>query len=313
MSTELVDHTPPNVTILMPADGSYLNTDYIIVSWSASDNVGLSYFEVFLDNVSYANTSEFNMTVYGLEEGLHSIEVKAYDLLNNSALSRVSFIIDTTPPEIVDPRVDPTAGFTCTRYNVSANVFDESGVDEVTAKVVNQAGRVVETLSLTGRANFYTGGITGLAPSTYSVNLTARDRAGNIARQELTFNVTRYILEWLPPLSLDRTFNPGSTIPVKFVAYDALTQEFIADETVYVMVFNPEGLPVFKATHGEGKDSTRISLTDEYHIVNFNSEKGWAGDYTVKIGFLKNHCDTLDGSIELRRGKSRGGSKGKRG
>jgi len=294
----LIDRTPPEIAINEPLNNSFINNKKVSISWNATDNIGISYFEVILDNTPYANASETHITLFNLSEGFHSAEVKVYDLANNSASDFVSFTIDTIPPSISEFSVAPSAGFTCTIYNFSAKVTDEiSGVKEVIAKLISSNGSMVLNLSKVN--NTYSGSISNLQTNSYFIEILAEDNAGNIAIERTPFNVTSYVLDWLPPVNLTKSFNLGSTIPIKFTLHDKLNRSFVFDNSVRVEVFNPNNILIFNTTYGAGDDFVRINSTEHY-ITNLHTNKTWiSGNYTIKVNFANNKCNIFKKIITL--------------
>jgi len=305
--TTVIDRTPPKITILSPANKSFINSSNITITWNATDNIALSHFEVLLDDISYINTTEKEITMLNLSEGFHSVEVIAYDLANNSASSKISFVIDTIAPSISEFSINPSFGFTCTVYNFSAKINDEtSGVKEVTAKLISFNFSLV--LNLTKENNEYFGSISNLNPSNYFIEIKAIDNAGNIAYKKASFNITSYVLNWLSPINLTKSFNLGSTIPMKFSLHDELNKSFVSDTSVEIEVFDPNNMLIFNSTYGKGDDFVRINYTEQYYITNFHSNKErLAGNYLIRVRFENNLCHAFEKiiTLESKRGKKK--------
>jgi len=89
------DTTPPTITIGNPAQGSTVYSSDISVSWTGSDNVGISYYEIQLDSASWINKGTQTSHAYtGVTAGAHSISVRAWDAAGNSATDTNSFTVD---------------------------------------------------------------------------------------------------------------------------------------------------------------------------------------------------------------------------
>jgi len=103
-----VDLSPPTITIISPSNGSEIYKDSVMISWSASDNVGLDHFEVYLDGELIiqsipADWRSINITELSLGE--HTVMIKAYDKVGNSAECTTTFIyhkIEVETPPIVN-------------------------------------------------------------------------------------------------------------------------------------------------------------------------------------------------------------------
>ena len=103
-----VDNTRPSVVIRDLSNGTYINSTSLNITWSASDNMGLDYFEVRL-MVNYTETlltdklsgdSRWYILDNLDEGGEYEFIVKAYDYARNEDTSEVRFYVDLTPPSV---------------------------------------------------------------------------------------------------------------------------------------------------------------------------------------------------------------------
>jgi len=133
----------------------------------------------------------------------------------------------------------------------------------------------------------------------YTVNAT--DKAGNVASSSATYSVVYTFGGFLAPVSIDRPFKLGSTIPVKFQLTDASgTYISTATATITVQHFSadqPAGDPI-DATSTSGADTGntfRYSAVDNQYIYNLSTvnlaEGTWQiratlDDGTVKTAFV---------------------------
>lgn len=170
----LMDSTPPAISITYPSNNSLLNVNSIAIKWDASDNIGLDHFEVYLDNISYANTTASNITLFNLGEGLHNVTVIAYDLLSNSNSSSVLFTIDTLPPSINISGVENG-----TYYN-----HDVTPVIDVSDANLN-----FFSIKLNGQA--FASGTAITEEGSYTLRVFALDRAGNTASAVISFMINK--------------------------------------------------------------------------------------------------------------------------
>lgn len=181
-----IDRTPPNISILAPANDSHVNSSAI--SWNASDNVGLNYFEILVDGSSRKNISAignlkegtFNATL-NLSDGLHKVEVRVFDLANNTASSHVTFTLDTIAPNISAQYQAKIADYE--QFRIDANIIDAN-----LAKVIFSQNDMLLNYTVSG--DVYSSTCLGPFPtgSSLSYVITAWDKAGNAAFNE--FNVT---------------------------------------------------------------------------------------------------------------------------
>ncbi|KAF5429578.1 hypothetical protein C5S42_01485 [Candidatus Methanomarinus sp.] len=91
----------------------------------------------------------------------------------------------------------------------------------------------------------------------------------------------QYNITFLPPITTMDQFNltDGSTLPIKFIARDSTTDDFIQDDTVNVTITNSTGHLITYFTNGTGTGSVRINTEEEQYVVNFHTK-----DYALNVG-----------------------------
>jgi len=103
------DTTPPTEAITSPANGATVSGS-ITVGVSASDNVGVSRVELYIDGVLFATDTtvsySFAWDTTQSSDGTHTLQAVAYDAASNSEASNIVSIIvnnsvtDATPPSV---------------------------------------------------------------------------------------------------------------------------------------------------------------------------------------------------------------------
>ena len=92
------DDTPPSVQVV----SCDRNGTSVTVTWYGSDGgytgAGIDHYERWMDSGSPVETTATSATFSGLTGGFHTVHVRAYDKLLNSAETSAGFVIDTTPP-----------------------------------------------------------------------------------------------------------------------------------------------------------------------------------------------------------------------
>jgi hypothetical protein len=189
----IVDNTQPTVKLLIPENGSLSPSSLIKFLWSGSDNYGILFYQLFLDNSPMVNTTDTSCTMDGLSDGSHQAIVKAYDYANNTATDSTNFIVDATPPSINISNVEEGK---CYCYDVTPDVN------------VSDANLNFSTMALNGMT--YSGEcISG--EGNYSLYVYAEDLAGNNAAKTVNFT----IYKTPPSLSVQElTINPTLKLPV---------------------------------------------------------------------------------------------------
>jgi hypothetical protein len=97
------DTTPPTVTITYPISGAIVSGDITVIA-SASDNIGVSNVEVYLDDIT--KLGEDNTAPYDIPwdttqtgEGQHTLTAIARDIAGNTTTSQaVTVTVDNRPP-----------------------------------------------------------------------------------------------------------------------------------------------------------------------------------------------------------------------
>ncbi|MFH0930014.1 MAG: C1 family peptidase [Candidatus Moraniibacteriota bacterium] len=137
------DTTAPTVSITAPASGATV-TGTTTVTASASDNVGVSKVEFYVDNnLQSSDTSSpysFNWNVAGVADGTHTLLAKAYDAAGNVGISAsVGVNVSNTPQP-----ADETAPTVTLKSPTDGGIFTKKVVISATAsdnvKVVSMRG-----------------------------------------------------------------------------------------------------------------------------------------------------------------------------
>ena len=137
-----LDNTPPVTSIASPASGSIVSGS-VNVQVSASDNVGVTKIELYVDNALADISSQvplsFAWDTTGLANGLHTLHSLAYDSAGNTGASsdvsvdvenNVATSTDTIPPtaQIMSPTNGSIVG---RKLKVSTSTSDNVGVVRV--------------------------------------------------------------------------------------------------------------------------------------------------------------------------------------
>jgi C1A family cysteine protease len=128
------DTTAPTVSITAPANGATVS-GVVAVTASASDNVGVSKVELYVDNILQMSDASspysFNWNT-SVANGAHTLYAKAYDAAGNVGISTSVSVTVANVPDTTAPTVtlkSPTAGGIFTKKLViSATGSDNIGV-----------------------------------------------------------------------------------------------------------------------------------------------------------------------------------------
>jgi len=173
--------TPENVTL------SNITLTTIDVSWTAStDNVGVTGYNIYVDDVLTKQTSNTSVTIENLDTNTtYAFSIEAKDIINNKSPKSTpvsgTTLQDTEPPSV------PT-------NVVISNISDSSFKATWSASSDNNAVAGYEiyvdgNLNASSTESFYT--VTGLNPSTtYAVEVLAKDIDNNKSAKSAAIDVT---------------------------------------------------------------------------------------------------------------------------
>jgi parallel beta-helix repeat protein len=90
-----VDDTPPALTFLVAA-GHVFTAPNVLISWNCSDNMsGTASMEYSLDGGAFTTTTNDSVTLQGLADGIHYIELRATDNAGNMVTENLTFEVNT--------------------------------------------------------------------------------------------------------------------------------------------------------------------------------------------------------------------------
>ncbi len=177
-----------SVDITSPEEGQLFTTRNVTVRWSACDGntgLGIDSYEYRLNQGDWIDADyATNCTIEGLEDGIHTIEVKAYDTAGNHAVDSKSFIVDVTGPVINITYPYPDEAISSTDVKVEWTAFDEvTGVDRYEIRLNN--GTWINKSTETSHR------FVDLEEGEHTVYVRAYDNVGNSAVKDVTFMMDR--------------------------------------------------------------------------------------------------------------------------
>jgi ABC-type transport system substrate-binding protein len=97
--TIILDTTAPAITITSPGLGYEIKSSTVRVTWTCSDeSSGTSHCEIRLDEDSWINVGANTVhTFSAVNDGTHTVDVKAYDQAGLSRMDSVEFFVNTSP------------------------------------------------------------------------------------------------------------------------------------------------------------------------------------------------------------------------
>lgn len=197
--SNVADTTPPTTAITAPANGATVSGTTSVTA-SASDNVGVTKVEFYLDNAlqSTSTTAPYSWSwnTTTAANGAHTLNSKAYDAAANVGTSAnvsvtVSNVADTTPPTAPTnlTATVPTSGNIRRKINLAWTAStDNVGVTAYQIwRATSATGPFTQIATSTTTSYLDSGLVTG---TTYYYYVTASDAAGNISTASNTASAT---------------------------------------------------------------------------------------------------------------------------
>ncbi len=184
----VVDTVPPVLTILSPAQNAFLGNALVHVVWNATDlTSGVQGYLYSIDGGDWSDmTVDTELTFTSTWDGTHTVEIVAYDNANNSITKSVTFVVDTTAPEM--SITSPAMGFNSDSATVKLIWF----AYDATAGLSGYQYRI-DGGAWSATTQAISHDFTGLAEGPHSAEAKCIDKAGNEATASVTFIVDTYI------------------------------------------------------------------------------------------------------------------------
>jgi hypothetical protein len=190
-----VDLGVPQIQILQPVLGAYLNTvtPAISIQYSDSFGVNLSSLKVLINGTD--ETQLFTKTNTGatatlpaanaLQQGANQVVAQIQNLAGTQATASTSFNIDTTAPTISFAHPTPNSYHGSSTVEIMVQYSDDQALDTSTLRVTLDGGAISTTVTATSAS----GVASGVANGAHVLVGTVKDLAGNAATSQITFYV----------------------------------------------------------------------------------------------------------------------------
>ncbi|MGH2687637.1 MAG: hypothetical protein ACRDKW_02350, partial [Actinomycetota bacterium] len=187
-----LDLTPPVVTVVEPAGGSYLGTSTPPVRIQYQDNLALDFASLRVrvngeDRTSacQAGPVEAVCTIAALPEGSNAVQAEVRDLAGNLGMASSTFNVDTVPPALTIGQPVEGSRHGSPQVEVIVQYADTQGLDLASF----QAAVDGSPASLSQGPEGAIGTIGPLADGAHVFSVTIRDRAGNPRTAQVGFTV----------------------------------------------------------------------------------------------------------------------------
>jgi parallel beta-helix repeat protein len=170
-----IDLVGPQVTIIRPINGAFVNQRNVVIQWNVTSNGSLlAYSEVSVDGaVPWINVGKsLTYTTPSLAEGPHSVGIRAWDEAGNSFLNSTTFIVDSISPIVT--WTYPSYGKILNRDYVVMrwNMSDENSG-------LNTTFAIVDSLALLEIGLVNEHNVTNLSHGGHMIGVRVYDLAGN--------------------------------------------------------------------------------------------------------------------------------------
>lgn len=240
-----VDLGAPVVTITSPADGALFNTDAVTVTWTVSDAEATV--EVSLDGGAWEAASGGSETFSGLDDGSHTVDVRATDEGGNEGGDSVTFAVDTTPPSVTITAPAEGAIIASSSVSVTWTAADAYSTEY---SVDGGAWLAVSGTSVT---------LSSLSDGEHTVTVRVSDEAGNEAEDTVGFAVDTAD----PSVSItspeDGAVIDSSSVALAWTATDVDTTEYSVDGGSWLAV---TGTSVTVSSLADGEHTISVRVTD---------------------------------------------------
>ena len=329
---------PPTVTISQPSSGASIvwpvgtTSLSLPLAFTASAGSGnITAATATLNGVPVAlavtlgtPTISFSGNVPITAPGAYTLTVTVVDAYSPTVVSTKFSVVQPTPPVI--GITQPTNGAVYTRQAGSsptsvpfAFTATESTIGTVAAVGVTVNGSPV-TATISGLNTAKAAGSGSLsisAAGTYTLAVTATS-GGAQGSGSVTFTVNQTSapppvrsLFWLPPISLNKPFQGGSTIPVAFCILDA-KGNLVRDTSIVVAVSEDGGSPdLFTYGAINDHDDSTYAIVLFVYGLNYGTDRG---NHTYRIDVYNfwpvgsNNPNLIGTQIVTTQGAGKGGS-----
>ncbi len=182
------DTTPPVVSISSPSDGSVITGGAITVSVSATDNVGVTKVELYVNGSLHSTDTSspysFLWDSSQRPDGTYQFYAKAYDAAGNTAQSG-SITLSLRKPDTTPPVVSISSPKEGQRFRrklrIQVSALDDSGISRIDLLLDGIALATEASESM----NYVLKGL-GLPKGEHTITFEAEDLAGNISTAQVT-------------------------------------------------------------------------------------------------------------------------------
>jgi hypothetical protein len=255
----IVDTVNPNIEIIAPSEGSYLNMTSVNLEWTAGDANGLAQVLIRVDGGSWIAVDVLNVSqvLNGLIDGDHVVDIQVTDLAGNVNETSVSFNVDTEAPNVTV--IAPLDGSLFNHNNVLFQWSAEDTNSGIAGMRYRLDGGAWSDLALISEID-----ISGLTEGQHTFEVMAVDNAGNTAVSSVSITVDTVAPEVEITSPLNQSLIGTSTVEFEWFASDETSgvagYQFALDSNAWSSVTTDLGVTL--ASISDGPHTLRLKAID---------------------------------------------------
>jgi len=184
---EGADNTPPEVSIINPANNTYTNIPEITVTGKVLDSISWVNAVTVNGKEGQLTGETYTSLNVRLAEGANTVTASAVDAAGNTANAPVKVLLDTIPPSIKISSPQDGSTVNSTKPAITVEYSDAlSGIDASTARIAVDGLDVTDKAMITNNSVTYTPE-TALKDGAHTVTASVLDKAGNISTATISF------------------------------------------------------------------------------------------------------------------------------
>ncbi len=265
----IVDMVSPTVEITSPEHDSVHSQETVMVEWSGSDDLsGIDRYELKLNGELIYEGEEEAYELHDLEDGEHSVQVKAIDRVGQEGYQEINFMIDTQSPHLEISSPEDGEFYIDDEVMVEWSGSDDlSGIDRYELKLNGE-------LTYEGESESYE--LVDLESGHHVVEITAFDNAGNEAVEEVEF-----IVDMVSPTVEITSPEQDSVHSQETVMVEWSGSDDLSGIDRYELKLNGE-----LAYEGESESYELVDLDSGHHAVEITTFDNAGNEAVEEVEFI---------------------------
>ena len=243
-----------SVTITSPANGSFNRTGNVVLRWTiVLGPAVISSIETSADGSTWRSVTGTSSTLTGLSDGRHTLYVRVTDVSENTNMTSVTIIVDSTQP--TSSFNSPISGTYLTDHSVLVSwTVSDTGSGLATTEVSADGKNWTKVVGTSTRLT--------LADGSRTISLRTTDKAGNLRTNSVTVMVDTTAPTLISMTPTGTTALTRSSVNITFSEAMNTTGSSIVVKGVYgSTIWNGSNAVFMPAVALTGKTSYEITVT----------------------------------------------------